>query len=325
METISNIISHSLNINKYFENEKICFLDIETTGLNRSKNMIYLIGILYLDNSTWTLKQYFANTMEKEKDLLIKFISDISTFDKLITYNGDSFDLPFIDHRLKYHKLDYCIDKVKSFDIYRIIKNNRNYLDLENLKLKTIERSLGFHREDIYSGLDCIGFYYDYINSNNKSMKDNILKHNYDDLIHMLDIMVILDIIDDRKSFYLEIQNSSIKFLIEDIRISGDMITIIGILDKLLDTNIKHFDKNYSIVTEDLHKFIISIEYKQGYVTKEKKCMYINLSDLLIITGLKDSTEYNLPSNILTLMVEKKYSIENTKNLLKEILINILG
>lgn len=325
METINNIISHSLNINKYFENEKICFLDIETTGLNRSKNMVYLIGVLFLDNSTWTLKQYFANTIEKEKDLLEKFISDISTFDKLITYNGDSFDLPFIEHRLKHHNLDYNIDKTKSFDVYRIIKNNRNYLDLENLKLKTIERSLGFYREDIYSGLDCIEFYYDYINSNNITMKNNILKHNYDDLTHMLDIIMILDIIDDKKSFYLEIQNSSIKFLIENISISGDMITITGIIDKILDANIKHFDRNYSIITKDLNRFIISIEYNQGYVTKEKKCMYIDLSDLPIISELKDSTEYNLPSNILTLIIEKKYCLSNIKNLLKEILINILS
>lgn len=325
METINNIILHSLNINKYFENEKVCFLDIETTGLNRSKDIIYLIGVLYLDNDVWILKQYFANTIDKEKDLLIKFISDISTFNKLITYNGDSFDLPFIDHRMKHHKLNYTIDKTKSFDVYRMIRNNRNYLDLENLKLKTIESSLGFHREDIYSGLDCIGFYYDYINSKNKLMKDNILKHNYDDLIHMLDILIILDIIDDKKSFYLSIQNNTVKSLILDIGVFGDMITIISVLDKSLDTNIKYFDRNYSVISEDLNKIVVTIEYKQGYVTKEKKCIYIDLSDFLNTKGLEDSTEYNLPSNILTLMVEKKYSIENIKNLLKKILTNILG
>lgn len=324
METINNIISHSLNIGKYFNNEKVCFLDIETTGLSRSKNMVYLIGILYHDHSTWTLKQYFANALEKEKDLLLQFVSDISDFDKIITYNGDSFDLPFIDHRLKHHSIDYNIYEIKSFDIYRVIKYNKIFLNLKNLKLKTIESSLGFHREDIYSGLDCIGFYYDYISSNNELLKDNILKHNYDDLVHMLDIMIILDIIDNKKSLYIQINNKSTKFSIEDISISGDMIIIVGIVDNLLDKNIKHFDKVYSIVTEDLYKFIISIEYKQGYVSKDKKAMYIDLLDIPIVSGITDLTEYNLPSNILTLLIEKKYSLENIKNLLKEILINIL-
>ena len=318
METINNIISHSLNIGKYFNNEKVCFLDIETTGLSRSKNMVYLIGILYHDHSTWTLKQYFANALEKEKDLLLQFVSDISDFDKIITYNGDSFDLPFIDHRLKHHSIDYNIYEIKSFDIYRVIKYNKIFLNLKNLKLKTIESSLGFHREDIYSGLDCIGFYY------NELLKDNILKHNYDDLVHMLDIMIILDIIDNKKSLYIQINNKSTKFSIEDISISGDMIIIVGIVDNLLDKNIKHFDKVYSIVTEDLYKFIISIEYKQGYVSKDKKAMYIDLLDIPIVSGITDLTEYNLPSNILTLLIEKKYSLENIKNLLKEILINIL-
>lgn len=327
METITNIISHSLNLKKYFENTNACFIDIETTGLNRNNDMIYLIGVLYYDFkiNNWILNQYFANSMAKELELLEKFIDMISTFDKIITFNGESFDLPFIEHRLKKYGIHYIFDKEKSFDLYQIIKKNRYYLNLPNLKLKTIEFSLGFIREDKYSGHDCIGFYYDYIASKNTLLKENILKHNYDDLAHMLDIIEILDVLDDKKSFYLDIKNTTIKFTIENIQISGDMININGNLDSLLENNIKYYSEDYSITTEDFNNFTISIEFKRGFITEEEQCIYIDISKIEGLENIEDATGYKLPAGILILMIEKKYCIDNIKNVLIETFKNILS
>lgn len=326
METITNIISHSLSLENYFEKDNICFIDIETTGLNRNNNMIYLIGVLYLDCTTdnWILNQYFAQDMDKEQGILEKFIDDISHFDKIITFNGESFDLPFIEHRLNKYGINYVFDKSKSFDLYQLIKKNRYYLNLPNLKLKTIELSLGYIREDIYSGYDCIGFYYDYIKSGNILLKENILKHNYDDLVHMLDIIRIIDVLDDKKSFYLDLQNTTIKFTIENIEVNGDILNIKGILNPLLENNIRYYFGNYSIITEKLNLFTLSIEIKRGYITEEKQCIYIDISKIDQLKRLKDTTNYKLPPNILVLMIEKNYCIDNIKNLLKEVFREIL-
>ncbi|WP_353096670.1 ribonuclease H-like domain-containing protein [Tissierella praeacuta] len=321
METITNIISHSLNISNYFNKDTVCFIDIETTGLNRNSNMVYLIGLLFFDSSTgnWTLDQYFANSMDKEQDLLEKFIANLSSFDKIITFNGESFDLPFIECRLKKYGIDYIFDRTKSFDLYQIVKKNKAYLNLPNLKLKTIERSLGFNREDKYSGYDCIGFYYDYLKSKNTLLKENILKHNYDDLVHMLDIIMILDVLDLKKSFSIEIKNRIIKFTIEDMEVKNDMLNINGLLNPLLTNNIKYYGQNYTITTKNLSKFHMSIELKHGYLTEEEKCIYVDTSEIEHINNLKDVLNYKLPSNILVLMIEKKYCIDNIKNLLMEV------
>lgn len=308
METITNIISHSLDSKRYFNSKNICFMDIETTGLNRNNNTIYLIGVLYFDYkiNNWILNQYFANTLDKERKLLESFIDSISIFDKIVTFNGESFDLPFIEHRLKRYNINYKFNRSKSFDLYQIVKKNRYYLDLPDLKLKTIERSLGFFREDKYSGYDCIGFYYDYVKSKNIKLKENVLKHNYDDLVHMLDIIQILDVLDNNKSFYIPLQNNTIKFTIENIEIKGDMITIKGFKDLPLQNNIRHYDDDYSIITEDLNRFTVSMEFKRGYVTKEQQCIYVDCLE-----------------NIWILTIEKNYCIDNIKNLLKKIFENI--
>lgn len=320
MPYIKEIISHSLNLKQYFETENICFFDIETTGLNRNKNMIYLIGILYFDISVnnWILKQYFADSFHREIDILNKFIYKISSFDTIITYNGNSFDIPFIEHRLKHHKINYTIDRDKSFDLYQLIRTNRAYLPLENLKLKTVEKYLGINREDIYSGYDCIKFYYDYIKSNNQNLKDNILKHNYDDLIYMLDVISIIEVLDDKKSFYLDFQGSNIKFTIQDIEISGDLLSIEGKLDTRLKNNIKHFGNNLQLTTKDFNKFYLTIEFKRGYVSNNQIGSYLDLSNYPSL-NLIDSNDYSLPSNIFLLLVDKKYCTENLKNLVKKV------
>ncbi|WMM23629.1 ribonuclease H-like domain-containing protein [Tissierella sp. MB52-C2] len=326
METITNIIDHTLNMEKYSRNHKVCFMDIETTGLNRNNSVIYLIGLLYFneDIKSWMLIQYFANSLNKELDVLNKFIDDLSIFDKIITFNGDSFDIPFIEHRLRKYNINYVFDKEKSFDLYQIIKKNRYYLNLPNLKLKTIERSLGFIREDKYTGGDCIKFYYDYIKSKDVLLKEDILKHNYDDLVHMLDIIVILDILDEKKSLYIDLIGKSTKLTIESINKSGDILNISGILDTKLKNNIKYYGEGYSIITEGFNKFNLSIEFKEGFISKEQKCIYIDTNYIYDLQNLRDLTEYKLPPHIIILTIEKEYCIDNIKNLIKEIFKNIL-
>lgn len=325
MEIINNIINHPLRINRYFNTSNVCFLDIETTGLNRNKNIIYLIGVLFFDinSESWVLKQYFANSIDKEKNLLEGFLTAFSSFDKIITYNGNNFDIPFIEKRLEYYDIQFDFDKNSSYDLYQVIKKNRCFLNLANLKLKTIELSLGLEREDKYSGKDCIEFYFDYISSKNYLLKANILKHNYDDLVNMLDTIKILDVLDNKKSVIFKYQDANRKFTINNMEISGDMLNINGILKEKLVKNIKYYDNNHSIVSEDFYNLNICIEFNKGYISQEEQCLYVDISDFNFHENIEDTTGYNLPSNILILMIEKKYMLDNIKNLIKNILENI--
>ena len=271
------------------------------------------------DSKGWILKQYFANRMDEEKELLEEFIHDIALYDNIITYNGDSFDLPFINHRLNYYGIKASVHKSKSFDLYTIIRRNKQYLNLPNLKLKTIEESLGYFREDIYSGFDCIGFYYEYLNSKNLELKDNVLKHNFDDLVHMLDIIKILDVLDEIKSVFINFSDFKRKFRIDDIELIGDMINLVGSITPPLKQDLQYYDSNYNITTEDLRIFQASLEFKEGYITKKDKCIFIDLLDYPSLDLINDLHPH-LPANIFVLMIEKQYCLGNLKELLIELL-----
>ncbi len=62
MEILNYNIHKNLDMSKYFSERNICFLDIETTGLSRKYNEIYLIGIVYYNSKSdyWALKQFFC-------------------------------------------------------------------------------------------------------------------------------------------------------------------------------------------------------------------------------------------------------------------------
>lgn len=307
---------------KYFPEKNVCFVDIETTGLNRNKEIIYLIGLLFFNRSSdsWVLNQYFANSIEMEKDILGAFNSEINNFDVVITYNGDSFDLPFIRYRLKRYDIDgIYLDDITSFDLYKIIRSNNMYLNLPNLKLKTLEQFLGIEREDKLSGFECIGLYYDYMESNNSVLRENILKHNYDDLVNMLDTMNILDILDRKKSFYTEFKNIHRKISIDSVKTVGDSIVINGQIQPKMKSNLKYYRDNYSLNTESHGEFFLSLYYKIGFVEKDLKGLYIDKREFEELPLVNNNSPYKLLPNIILLKVGNLYYIENIKSLVEEI------
>ena len=89
--------------------------DIETTGLNSNYCKVILIGILFNQDNKIVIKQYFANTEDDEKELLLSFINDIKNYKNHITFNGLTFDIPFLNTRLKKHNIDFSLSKNDCF------------------------------------------------------------------------------------------------------------------------------------------------------------------------------------------------------------------
>lgn len=328
MEIYNSIIEPRLNIFDYFPENNICFIDIETTGFSRKYNQIYLIGLVYYhtEENNWQLVQFFANNLNEEKEILSSLNDIISKFDLIITYNGDSFDLPFIKYRMKYYQMKNKISGINTFDIYREIRNNNSYLGLENLKLKTVEKSLGIYREDMYSGKDCIDFYFQYIETRNNDFKNNILKHNYDDLYYLLEIIEIFDMIENIKTVSVNLGKNTIHIQILDIVFSRDVITISCTTTPIdMKVDIIHYDKNFNLKWLNKNFLTIDLNVKEGLITPTKKCLFINKFDLSIDNNLRDLSQYLVPDNLILLKVENKLMVENIKSIIKELVFNIMN
>src|SRR6266568_4139026 len=78
-------------------------LDIETTSLEADAGTLVSAGLMsdkgrgeYLD----------AKRTSDEKSLLLKLLKRLESYDVMVTWNGRSFDVPFLTTRLMKHSVD---------------------------------------------------------------------------------------------------------------------------------------------------------------------------------------------------------------------------
>lgn len=322
------IISTKLNrekLNTGNISKDTCFFDIETTGFNRDLDIIYLIGILYFDiqEDSWIVSQYFAEKLKDERQLIIEATKFLIGFNTIINYNGNSFDIPFVNHKLKSFKTNLYLDPSKSLDLYAFIRKNKALLEIESLKLKTVEEYLGIYRNDIYSGKDCIGFYKDYILNGSSELKDRLLTHNFEDLYYLVDIIDIVDIIKDKKSFKLVKGQDTFEFLVEEMKSYRDKLILEGSV-KGLGQNIIYYEDQFSIIVENQESFEIILYPYRGLVTPEKIGKFVYKNDFKVLADTKANEVYNIPQDILLLQVGSKFLLEEILILLKNLLDSIL-
>ncbi len=322
MKIINSKFKHNLDFTAYGISHNSCFLDIETLGLNRNKDMIYLVGVVYYDKTEnlWNLDQYFAETYEEEKNMLSELKDKIANFETLITYNGDAFDLPYLSNRFKIYNIDFDISKIKSLDLYSIVRKNKQYLNLENYKLKTLERFIGIYREDIYSGRDCIQFYKDYLITKDSLLEAKILNHNYDDLFYMLDLFDVLDILQDKKTVQLKVKDESINLILNEIKTIGDFLIIKGDIESNLDYKINYYSDNFNFILGD--EFLIEIEYKKGLITPEINCIFIYNHDFSL--DIYDQSYHSPPKDVILLQTGKTLELNNIKIIIEHLAKRIL-
>ena len=226
MEIITHALDEFINIplNHFV-------FDIETTGLNPKYCKVILIGILYNKGNQTILKQFFANLEGDERELLLEFKNQIIQFEKHITFNGITFDIPFLNSRLKKHNIDFYLDKSNDIDILRFIKPYKEKLSLSDCRLKTIEKYIGIQREDTISGKESIKIYKEFINTDNPQqrdqLKEKILLHNYEDIYYLGMLSKIKDILEEKLDLlHIKTNNINLKITPISYKISNSKLSI---------------------------------------------------------------------------------------------------
>lgn len=287
--------------------EKLLFFDIETTGFSAKTSALYLIGVLFYKNNSWNTMQWFADDYKSEKNLLTSFFSFMKSFTCLVHFNGNTFDIPFLEKKCAQHKLStekYNFSSIQSIDLYKLIYPHRKRLDTENLKQKTLEKFMRTERTDLYTGKELIAFYQKYHQALLKGdtqdaleIEKLLLLHNHDDLTGMLqfsNILFLTDLLNGTISFenikgFLKdnmfMIRTSLPFSLENffwtgtdaaLFIEGNTLTV---LIFILDTELKYFYSDYKnyyyLPIEDtaIHKSISSyVDKKYREPAKKTNC-----------------------------------------------------
>ncbi len=198
---------HPKNYHSYFDNLSVIVFDIETTGLYAANDQVILGGMLKTAGNEIEVIQYLAEAKGDEKELLYEYCKALNEADVLVSYNGYSFDIPFLQQRIASQNVPIRLKIVQSFDLYRVIKKYSVLREfLPNLKQKTIEKYLGIDckRTDRISGAKSAEIYKNYSKAGSKYLKEKILLHNKDDLIQLSSLIRILDKLDLHRILYHE-------------------------------------------------------------------------------------------------------------------------
>ena len=148
------------------------YIDIETTGLNDYSD--YITTIALYDGK---IIKYYVNGIN-----LDQFEVDLEKYSVIISYNGKTFDVPWIE---KYFQT----------------KINHTHIDLRYLLkslgfsggLKKIEKKLGVNRdglEDI-DGYFAVMLWKEYCENGNKTALETLLAYNIADAVNLERLMVI--------------------------------------------------------------------------------------------------------------------------------------
>ena len=182
--------------------EEMLLFDIETTGLKKEYSRVYLIGCAYMDKDGWHIRQWLTERADDEVDVLRAFESFSSGFKVLVTFNGESFDIPFIRSRNRYYGLKSGIDLLESFDIYKAIRPVKKLIGAKSLSQKAVEELLGIRRDDKLNGGLLIPYYLEYEASCSPENERLLLLHNFEDVLGMAKILPALDYLDILKGAF---------------------------------------------------------------------------------------------------------------------------
>lgn len=152
--------------------EDFIFFDTETTGLDASSDMIFLIGAMFVRDGKTVILQYFSEGASDEINLLSSFFRLLSGYKYIISYNGEGFDMRFIKQRcLFYNNLtdgqikfpEDIFKSITSIDIYTLFKRFSSLLRASSMKQKNMELYCGHCRNDNLNGPEIIETYLNYL------------------------------------------------------------------------------------------------------------------------------------------------------------------
>ena len=300
------MISKKIKINAKKINNKDLVLDIETTGLNFKRDKLVLLGLVKEEKDEAYIYQYFAENDNEEIRLLEIFLREIKG-KKLITFNGENFDIPFLNSRLLAHKLMPVFPE-DTLDIYKIIKWNSKFFSYDSMKLMDMEKLIGIERDDP-SRYKVISKLTGEILTRNKPYP--ILKHNENDLI-------ATEALSDIENFYinkLSINSKIGKFWIVKANINKD----IGNFEFKSENKVKDLfvaENNYQVsISNNIITLNLQVLYGR-FDNKNSGYVSINTFDI------KNHSNIEINDKLLIIRENYTYNYKNILSLCKKIIEN---
>lgn len=263
MEKVINIEKINSKLNDYI------LFDIETTGLSRTKDFMYMFGICEKKYNKLIFTQYYIEDENEEKKLILK-INNLLKEKEIISYNGDRFDFPFI--RKKANKYNISLCDFKNIDIYREFQKLNFFLNEKSLKAINLGKRLGLNVHDYVNQNEMPKVFKMYQKIKDKEILSKLIYHNY------IDLKVLSNIYEYKTSILdniLTIKNKKFIGKIKNIYIQKNYLVIK--LSNLENKSLNFNDFNYSIEANN-DEIKIKLELKSVFLKNNENIKLFKFS-----------------------------------------------
>ena len=163
----------------FCQDQDFAIIDIETLGL--SERPIILLGIAKPTKDHICTSQFLLRDIGDEPGAIWALISKLEPNSSFITFNGRSFDIPYIKQRLAYYGLNAPLEN-PHFDILHFTRRALKH-KLPDCRLDTVEKYIGVKRDINIPGALVPHFYETYLKTKNVGPLVPIVEHNKQDLL----------------------------------------------------------------------------------------------------------------------------------------------
>ena len=166
--------------------EGVVFFDTETTGLNNEP--LFLVALLCHDASGAAyIRQLLARDYSEEPAVLAEARRLLARAEAIVSYNGLTFDIPFLRNRLRYHRLGK-LEVPAHLDLLPVARQKLGR-SLGNCRLQTLEHHLCRRdRCNDIGGAQIPQAYHDFVAEGDAGKLRRIVEHNSFDVITLAEI-----------------------------------------------------------------------------------------------------------------------------------------
>jgi uncharacterized protein len=162
------------------------FIDLETTGLcGGAGTVAFLVGCGYFDLGAFQVRQFLLTSHAGERALLAAVAEFFEDADLIVTYNGKTFDVPVMETRWLFHRMEMPLEGVPHFDMLHPARRLWKH-DEQGCRLSTLERTLfDVRRVGDVPGLEIPSRFFGFVRSGDPRPLEPVLEHNRIDLVSL--------------------------------------------------------------------------------------------------------------------------------------------
>lgn len=177
----------------FFSRSELVFIDLETTGFSPA-SPLFLVGLLFFTGGHPLLLQLLARDYGEEEAVLAAAGGILSRFKVAVSYNGKSFDLPYLAGRMRFFgmppvRIPYHLD---------LVHQTRRFFrrQLPDCRLRTTARYLlagarGGEPES-FPGSVVPSAYHNFVATGETELMTEILRHNREDLLVLAQLVKVI-------------------------------------------------------------------------------------------------------------------------------------